>query len=240
MAHSDELSSLDVGTVSGAARETGRLLLDAYYLQDEREAHLLRGDAETAQSVGAEALEKMAATFEREFPGVDPERARASGKAFMRALFLQDEIENWDLIRQVGVDSLSTALLSDPGGPYGNNQIRDERWDDVEAELVESCERAGIDGEFAQRQRQFWLLHGQLGEYWERVAIEAQEIKLRAMLPDPDADVVAGLADHFVAGVKLHDEWGHREKEEDMEQLHRIVSTYYQKIFELRTDGHEG
>ena len=240
MAHSDELASLDVGTVSEAARETGRLLLDAYYLQDEREAHLLRGDAETARAVGEEALEKMGATFEREFPGVESERAMASGKAFMRALFLQDEIENWGLIRQVGVDSLSPALLSDPDGPYGTNQIRDERWDSVEAELLESCERAGIAEEFAQRQRQFWLLHGQLGEYWERVAIEAQEIKLRAMLPDPDADVVERLADHFVAGVKLHDEWGHRQKEEDMAELHRIVSAYYQKIFELRADGHEG
>lgn len=234
MPRTEELPSLGVENVSERASETSRLLLDAYYLQDEREGYLLRGESEPAADVATEALDRMAATYEREFPGLERSTAREAGRAFMRGLFLQDEIENWAIIRDTDDRSLSEALLSDPGETYGHGQVADDRWDDVESELRECCRLAGIDEEYAARQRRFWLLHGQLDEYWEEVALDAQKIKLRAMIDDADRDVITALADYFVTGVKLHDQWTHREKKEDIGLLEQIVAEYYQKLFELR------
>lgn len=83
-----------------------------------------------------------------------------------------------------------------------------------------------------------WRLHGQLEEYWEEVAIEAHSIKLEAILPECPPALAESLGEYFVAGVKAHDQWEHRIREQELEQLVDLVATYYQKIFEVRGDGH--
>lgn len=217
------------------ARATARTLLGAYYLQDEREAHLLRGEPRKAAAAGVKALDRMATAYEMEFPHVDRVRARGAGEAFMHALFVQDEIENWELLGRERARDLHGVLLSDPSTSYGSNPANDARWKVVRTHLREACRRVEIDERYAEKQTQFWLLHGQLNEYWEKLALEAHELKLRAMVDDPPKAAVDRTGGRFVRGVKLHDDWDHQDRTKDLSELIDLVAAYYREIFELRS-----
>lgn len=226
-------TQLDVDSVSPRARETARTLLEAYYLQDERETYLVDGRPEAATEAGAKALDRMATTYEREFPDRETSQARAAGEAFMRALFLQDEIENWNRIREV-TDSVADALVSSTDRSYEREIADDRRWATVETHLQTVCEHTGVDERYARRQTEFWLCHGQDGEDWERFARDAHELKARAIVGDAPPDVLATLGTYFVEGVKCHDRWSHENRRQEVADVCDLVSQYYEKLFQLR------
>lgn len=231
----DSDPSSDLNPLPSGARATARTLLEAYYHQDEREGHLLRGEPRRAVAAGVKALDRMAIAYEVEFPHVDRRRARSAGEAFMRALFVQDEIENWELIEGGDTCDLHGVLLSDPSASYGSNPVNDTRWEVVRTHLRETCREVGIDERYAEKQTQFWLLHGQLNEYWEEIALEAHDIKVRAMIDDPPQAAVDRMGERFVEGVKIHDGWSHQDETEDLNEVISQVAAYYREVFELRS-----
>ncbi|ADJ15273.1 hypothetical protein HacjB3_09450 [Halalkalicoccus jeotgali B3] len=202
-------------------------MLGAYYRQDERERHLLSGDAKRAREAGAAALDEMARTYEVEFPWLDRSRARAAGEAFMHGLFVQDEIENWPVLRAVAGDDVLDTLVSDPGA-YGPDLEDDGRWKWVEASLLRACREAGIDERYARRQTRFWQLHGQSDPEWERAALGAHELKLRALVENPSESAIERLGRRFVEGVRIHDE-------SRLDEAVAVVTEYYDEIFTLRS-----
>ncbi len=236
-----DVPPLAINPVSERAVETAETLLSAFYLQDEREAHIIREDGPSARAAASTARDRMVETYEREFPHVDRERVETAGDAFIRALFLHDEIENWEFIEQLlESDDLESVLLSDTAASYGDKPALDPRWERVHEQLSAVCRRVDIDPAYADKQTQFWRLHGQIHEYWEEVAHEAHAIKLRAMVPTAPDDVVDDLAQYFVAGVKLHDRWGHQHRDRDLSRVVDLVARYYQKVFELRAGARPG
>jgi len=234
MENEEGLSSLGVDSVGPRARDTARTLLEAYYLQDRREMFLRRERPTKASDAGQRALDRMATTYEREFPGVPSSQARSAGESFMRALFLQDEVENWAHLRSAA-QSLSEVLLSGVTTSYGVGMETDPRWERVEASLRTVCERTGIDERYADLQTAFWLRHGQDDDSWERLALEAHELKARAMIDDAPAALVATLGEYFVEGVKRHDTWGREHRESELARLETPVARYYQKVFQWRS-----
>lgn len=224
---------------SAGARLTAATLLEAYYFQDDRERHLLSGNVSEASAARMKALDRMASAYEMEFPHLDRFWAREAGAAFMHALFVQDEVENWAELREVPEDDVRDALVSDPGGSYGRDPIEDARWEHVEASLLETCWKAGIDDRYAPQQTRFWVLHGQSDPEWERVAHDAHELKLRALVEDPPESAVERLGQRFVDGVRIHDEWTHRDSSADVEAAIDLVTEYYDELFELRSRGGE-
>lgn len=221
------------------ARLTAATLLEAYHFQDERERYLLCEDGERAVDAAVKALERMATTYEMEFPHLDRPRARQAGRAFMHALFVQDEIENWAALREIPMDHVRKALVTDPKERYGENPLEDARWEHVESSLREACRKAGIDGRYAPRQTRFWLLHGQCDPEWDRVAQDAHELKLRALVEDPPERAVERLGQRFVDGVRIHDEWTHGDSAADIDAAIGLVTEYYDELFELRSEGEE-
>ncbi len=218
-------------------RSIAATLLEAYYFQDERESHLLGGNAGMAVTAGARAIDRMASAYEMEFPWLDRSRVRGAGAAFMYGLFVQDEIENWAELRALPEDVLGDALVSDLGERYGPNPIDDDRWERVEASLGETCRKAGIDERYARLQTRFWVLHGQSDPRWERVARDAHEHKLRALVADPPASATERLGTRFVDGVRIHDEWTHRDESADLEAAIDLVAGYYEELVALRSGG---
>lgn len=233
---SPEADTLDADRSDLGPTAAACTLLKAYYLQDEREDTLLRGKPREAATAGAKALDRMATIYEVEFPQVDRLRARRAGESFMRALFVQDEIENWELLRREARSDLQDVLVSDPSASYGSDPTTDVRWKLVRTHLRETCERTGIDERYAERQAEFWLFHGQLDERWEEIALEAHEFKLRAMIEDPPREVVERSGERFVDGVKIHDGWSHRNESDDLCEAVELVAEYYREFFGLRSN----
>lgn len=229
--------STDGGVNARRAAATARSLLEAYYLQDERERHLLSGDTRAAVDAATRAVDRMGVAYEVEFPHVDPLRARQAGEAFMCGLFVQDEIENWDRLRSVPDADLQDVLVCDSNGRYGADPVDDDRWETVEAYLRTACRKARIDERYAERQTRFWLYHGQLDGRWEGVAREAHELKLRTMVGDLPETTVRRLGERFVDGVRTHDEWTHSDETRDLAAASGIVTAYYEEVFELRSRG---
>lgn len=210
-------------------------VLGAFYEQDQRELHLIRGDAEAAGAAEKRANDNMAAAFAAEFPHVEAADATAAAGRFMDALYIQDEIENWEYIadhrsRQAIDDLLFTAEAL----PRETSQSNDPRWDRVERCLLDVCADAGIDEQYAPLQTRFWKLHGQIDDYWRQDAIEAHRVKLQAMVPAADDDAVDSLAETFVEGVAMHDDWNHQSREEDLQWVKELVTSYYQRVFDLQ------
>lgn len=233
----EEVSEVSVGSISDQAHLMASKLLEAYYYQDQRESYLLTGKPEQALDAGSKALSRMATVYEHEFSSYAAKDARTAGKEFMRGLFLQDEIENWHLLKQKSDDTdLQEPLVSDWNEPYGPMVINDERWKWSKERLSNTCEMVDIADEYADDQVQFWLLHGQLNEYWEEIAIEAHTHKLRSMVDDPPSATENRLGEYFVEGVKRHNDWRHRNRDEDIEPVEQIVAPYYQRILDLRED----
>lgn len=224
---------MDVSDISDDAREAAELLLDAFYLQDARETFLLAGDAERARLAAETATDRMSKAFRTEFPSVEIRRAETAGREFMRALFLQDEIENWADLRAQMNDALSDVVVSDPGKTYALDVNADPRWERVRSLLLDTCMHVGIDPEYAELQSRFWRLHGQRADDWSRYAFEAHRLKVRAMVADCDPDDVEALARDFVVGVQLHDAWERRNRDDDFSDILALAAGYYQRIFDL-------
>lgn len=238
MNRSVQLQPLKIGAVSELASDTAEALLEAFYFQDEREAHLIRENAIKAKSVASKAEERMVETYQREFPHIDSDLTRRAGESFIRALFLQDEIENWEYLEQLLPNGdLADVMLSDSTASYDESTANDPRWEVVEDHLLTVTRLIDIDPNYANKQTQFWRLHGQISEYWEEVAREAHTIKLRGMLPDGSDKVIETLAQYFVAGVQMHDDWGHQYMARDLNAITDLVSKYYQKVFDVRESG---
>lgn len=229
--------SFDAEPVPRQAATTARTLLEAYHLQDRRERLIRHGRFEEGAAAGTAALDRMGVVYATEFPDVDRDRAHEAGEAFMRSLFVQDEVENWDALRANPRDDLRDVLLTDPSEPYGPTLETDPRWELAEAHLREACRGVGIDERYAERQVRFWLLHGQSDPRWREVAFGAHGLKLRSMVEDPPKAAVLCMGDYFIKGVELHDQWDHRNEKSDVEGLVDMVTDYYLKLFELRSEG---
>lgn len=216
--------------------KTAEALLDAYYFQDQRESAIVQNQPDAAADAATTALSRMAEVFQREFPNKPTALAGVAGKEFMRGLFVQDEIENHHIISNLSLPDFEEVLLSDPTTDQPNPAV-DDRWDVVRHHLDNTCDAVGIDRDYSELQTRFWLLHGQLNEYWEEVAKQAHQHKLEAMLGPVSAETHEKLGSYFVTGVKIHDDWTHRNKEADFEEVESIVTKYYECIFDLQAES---
>lgn len=227
--------SLPGTTVGTEALATAEAVLDAFYEQDQRELYLIRGDADTARRAQERANASMVRAFVAEFPDIDDAAAERAGTAFMHALFLQDEIENWEYIAEPRLEpEIAELLFTDQSVPFETRQSSDPRWDAVECRLEEVCALVDIGPEYAPRQTRFWKLHGAVEDYWRRDAIAAHRLKLRAMMPGADEATIESLAETFVDGVAIHDEWTHLDRDEDVARALDMVAGYYQRVFNNR------
>ena len=229
----DSLPSLGGGEVTSRAAATAATLLEAYDAQDRRQAHIMTGNVPTAKRQAARARSRMAETWVREFPDVAEAHAETAGRLFMDGLFLQDEIENWAAIPATEGE-LSRLLLTSDVDREAQPPATDPRWEDVQALLAAAAVEVGIPGPFAQKQTSFWLLHGQRADHWQEAAAAAFDCKLRAMVPGADADERQRLAEYFVAGVELHDDWSLDDGTAGREASRDLVGRFYQRVFELR------
>lgn len=224
-------SAADADAVDRRAIEIARTLVEAYHLQDEREHYLRRNEPRRAEAVAASARQQMAAVWEAEFPSVPTERARTAGEEFVRALFVQDEIENWTAIRQ-HAGELDGVLECPPPVAEPESIESDPRWSAVESKLTDACEQVGIDEEYASLQTRFWRLHGTGDDEWTDVAREAHGVKLDAMLAEASS-LTDRLGDHFVDGVAMHDRWT-RDDPSGLSETVQHVATYYRELFATR------
>ncbi|MDS0298981.1 hypothetical protein NDI76_09500 [Halogeometricum sp. S1BR25-6] len=222
---------------STAARDVAETLLEAFYQQDIREECLLRGDVAGAVEAADASTEAMAAVFRAEFPERPPERAERAGRTFARALFVQDEIENWSALRAnaAAFDRPATEFLfTDLSEAYDGDVADDPRWEVVRNLLCRVCAETGIDAAYGERQTEFWRQHGQRDENWVRTALEAHRLKVEAMVTGCEADEAAALSECFLSGVKLHDRWSRADRDRDLDAIREIVAAYYHRVFELR------
>ncbi|KAB1188325.1 MULTISPECIES: hypothetical protein [Haloferax] len=202
-----------------------------------RETYLVECDFDAANTAATRATEYMSNAFKIDFPDADPNRAERAGELFMRALFLQDEIEN----RAAFYDCLSRPVpegtFVDAAEAVPDLSINDDpRWRDVRILLESVCEEIDISTEYAVLHARFWRLHGQRRDGWRSIARRAHRIKLARMIPSATAADIENLAEYFVAGVEQHDDWHRNSPERDISSTVDIVARYYQRVFDLR--GH--
>lgn len=228
-----ELPPVDVDRVSQTAYDAAELVLEGFFQQDLREESLLDGDAAGARAAADACVDAMAEVFCVEFPDRPRELARSAGSTFARALFLQDEIENWRELRAVRDDLPDDLFVSDRSHPYDGGVRDDPRWEDVRRLLSRVCADAGIDDAYGDRQTEFWRRHGLRDDDWAQTALEAHRLKLAAMVAGSDDDVDV-LAEFFVASVELHDRWERVDPDRDFREIRHVVAAYYQSVFELR------
>ncbi|WP_410764472.1 hypothetical protein [Haloferax sp. DFSO60] len=228
------LPALNTSSPSPRAREAAETLLRGFHFQDQREDYLKARNFDAARDAATHAIELMGQSYQLEFPRVPESRAYKAGELFMRALFLQDEIENWPEFSPCPEEDLPADLFVSSDTDVTVQGIDDDpRWDDVRALLLEVCRLLDMDDEFATLQTRFWWHHGQQRDNWQTVAFRAHCIKIRQMVPNAEDRVVANLARYFVAGVEAHDTWGRSDPSQDITAAYDVVSRYYQQIFEL-------
>jgi hypothetical protein len=224
----------DAADASQTAHEVGERLLDAFFHQDLREDCLLCGDVAGARAAAETATTAMSTVFCAEFPGRPRRHAERAGATFVRALFLQDEIENWAAVESTRSRLPPDLVLTCGPAPTGGDVLDDPRWDDVRDLLTGVCSDAGIDETYARRQTEFWRRHGQREAGWRRTALAAHRLKVTAMVPRCPDEEVERLARQFVRGVELHDEWSRADRDRDFDEIRDVVAAYYQRVFELR------
>lgn len=233
MTDGDQLPSLGVGAVGSRAAATAATLLEAYDAQDRRQAHIKTGNYPTAKRQAERARSRMAETWVTECPHVATGHAETAGRLFIDALFLQDEIENWDAIPATEGD-LSRVLLTSDASRAAQPPATDTRWNEVEALLGAAALEVGIPGPFAAKQTRFWLRHGQRAAGWEEAAAAAFDLRLQAIVPAADRAEREALGEYFVAGVKLHDGWSLDEGTARRTESRELVGRFYQRVFEVR------
>ncbi|WP_396612490.1 hypothetical protein ACH9L7_04235 [Haloferax sp. S1W] len=233
----DELPALDVSPPSDRALDAAETLLRGFYLQDMREMHLSNCAFDAAREAAAGAEEHMARAFQIEFPDCPASHSCRAGKLFMRALFLQDEIENRETFLDCFAhDVPDDIFISDVRGAPNTSINDDTRWAMVENIMKSSCNEIDLDPEFATLHVRFWRMHGQKRDGWRSIARRAHRIKVAHMVPTADAQTVDALARYFVAGAERHDEWDREDVQREVNSVLTIVGTYYQAIFDLRDE----
>jgi hypothetical protein len=231
----ENLPTLDVPTVSPRATEAAETLLRGFHFQDMREEHLLDCDFEAARTAAVEATDHMSQAFVVDFPDVPSDRARRAGELFMRALFLQDEIENRAAFYTCLTQCVPEDIFVDVAEEVPGLSINDDpRWKDVRALLEGVCEEIEVDEEYAVLHARFWRLHGQQRRGWQTIAHRAHRIKLERMVPSASSEAIDDLAAYFVVGVKNHDSWTRTNPERDISSTVDLVARYYQRVFDLR------
>ncbi|KAB1198873.1 hypothetical protein GJR99_00915 [Haloferax sp. MBLA0078] len=195
-------------------------------------------DFDAAQIAARRATEKMSESFQIDFPDVPAADAKQAGELFMRALFLQDEIENRAAFYECLSGPVPEGVFVDVAEAVPGMSINDDpRWEDVRILLERVCTQLGIDTEYAVLHARFWRLHGQRRDGWRTIARRAHRIKLARMIPAATATDIDDLSEYFLAGVDAHDNWCRNDPERDLSLTTDIVGRYYQRIFELRDDG---
>lgn len=231
------LPTLHVSAISRRAIEAAETLLRGFHYQDMRETYLTECDFDAARTAATNATEHMARAFTIDFPNASPEKAGNAGELFMRALFLQDEIENREAFYQCLSDDVPDGIFVDVAEVDPGISINDDpRWQAVRALLEDVCHGVGIDSEYAVLHARFWRLHGQRRDGWRSVARRAHRIKLARMVPSASEDDIDDLAAYFVAGVDDHDDWSRETPAQDISSSADIVARYYQRVFDLRDD----
>ncbi|WP_411963575.1 hypothetical protein [Haloferax sp. YSMS24] len=229
------LPSLDIAEPSLQARKAAETLLRGFHYQDLRETYLLACDFDAARQAATLATDHMSQSFTVDFPNAPDERARRGGELFMRALFLQDEIENRAEFYECLSDPVPDDIFVDVAEAVPGLSINDDpRWEDVRILLEGVCEELGIDTEYAVLHARFWRLHGQRRDGWQSIARRAHRIKLARMVPRASATDIDKLAEYFVAGVDHHDNWCRDDPERDISTTVDVVARYYEQIFDLR------
>ncbi|MFC7203422.1 hypothetical protein ACFQJC_07855 [Haloferax namakaokahaiae] len=230
----EHLPGLNISSPSPRATDAAKTLLRGFHFQDRREDCLKARQFDAAQQAATRAIDLMGQSYQLEFPSVPDTKAYEAGELFMRALFLQDEIENWaDFSSCPEADLPTEAFVTADTGIAVRSIDADPRWDDVRNLLVEVCRRLEMDEEFATLQTRFWWYHGQKRTDWQTIAFRAHCIKIRRMVPRADDRTVANLARYFVAGVETHDEWNRADVDHDISMALDVVSRYYEQIFDL-------
>ncbi|GAB7094293.1 hypothetical protein JCM30237_14450 [Halolamina litorea] len=230
-----EHATSEVTAAGPEAVSAAESVLDAFYQQDQRELHLIRGDADAAMRAQERANVGMTRAFAAEFPTISTAAAEQAGTRFMHALYLQDEIENWEyVVEQRSNPGIEELLFTEGSVPAETRQSSDPRWDCVEGCLEEVCSYTGIDPEYAVCQTRFWKLHGGVEDYWRQDALDAHRLKLRSMIPGAAESTIESLAETFVDGVAIHDDWTHQDREADLERVLDMVANYYQRVFDVR------
>lgn len=208
-----------------SAYDAAHSLLRGYLLQDIRMDYMLEGSYGQVPEIEQEALDEMSNAFEYEFQ--DADAAREAGRHFMKASFMQDEIENWEELKQ-SPEAQKYMWISDSN--HSGSFMNDERWNEVREELEEVCHNAGVDEEYVDHKVKFLKLHEVGDPKYVDHAVKAESIKIEAMISDEHSDKSEDLSKYFLKGVEQHDEWDEELDEETVE----LVAEYYRKIRELR------
>lgn len=211
-----------------SAYDAAESLIRGYTLQDIRMDHLRDGNYDEVEEVEEEALDEMAEAFEYEFP--DSPDAAEAGMHFMRASFMQDEIENWEVLSG-DPDAQEYVKVSDYDGEADFDD--DPRWNEVENELRAVCDAVGIDEKYVEEKKKFLKLHEKGDPAYRKHAANAEEVKIRAMIDDENGDRARELSRYFLKGVQMHDDWDNdRDLDEDAIEF---IGEYYEKIADLRS-----
>ncbi|WP_225317737.1 MULTISPECIES: hypothetical protein [Haloferax] len=230
------LPALDVSAPSPRAIEAAETLLRGFHYQDMREAYLTDCDFGAARTAATNATAYMSEAFEIDFPNLAATRAHRAGELFMRALFLQDEIENRASFYDCLEHQVPDGTFVDVAQTVPEMSINDDpRWRDVRALLEAVCDEVDVSREYAVLHARFWRLHGQRRDGWRGIARRAHRIKLARMVPSASATDIDKLAEYFVAGVDDHDDWRRESLERDISSTVDVVARYYQRVFDLRT-----
>lgn len=217
-----------INTKHRSAYDAAESLVRSYTLQDIRMDLLRSGDYEEVEEVEEEALDEMAEAFEYEFPD-SPEAAEA-GRHFMRASFIQDEIENWEVLNG-DPQAQQYVRVSDYDGD--DDFEDDPRWDEVEDELRAVCDAVGIEEEYVEEKKKFLKLHEKGDPAYRQHAANAEEVKIRAMIDEENEDRARELSRYFLKGVQMHDEWDN-DRDLDKDAI-EFIGEYYEKIADLRS-----
>lgn len=200
-------------------------LLRGYLLQDIRMDRLTSSSYEEVPAIEQEAMDEMAQAFEYEFP--ETERAAEAGRYFMKASFMQDELENWESLRE-RPEALDYTWVSDSS--HTGDFMADDRWSEVREELETVCDITGIDQEYVDHKIKFLKYHEVGDPRYKHHAVKAEALKIQSMIDDRYSEKAEDLSRYFLKGVQKHDDWDEELENEAVE----LVAEYYREIADLR------
>lgn len=207
------------------AYSAARSLLRGYLLQDIRMDLLTASSYDEISEVEEEAMEEMARAFEYEFP--DSDRAAEAGRYFMKASFMQDELENWESLRGKEA-ALEHTWVSESS--HTGDFMQDDRWGEVREELEVVCDITGVDEDYVDHKIKFLKYHEVDDPRYKEHAVKAEALKIQAMIDDEYSDRAEELSEYFLRGVQKHDQW----EDELGNDAVELVAEYYSEIDGLR------